>query len=176
MNIHTITAPPPPPDGTRARAARRTVLAALAALMAIVTAVVAAPTSAQAVSVWSGRNPYASYSGTVCSSSGWQWKSGETTVYDGARVVGFGYLRYSGGCVANWSEFRYADAAAYNDYSVQPSAWEDGKSGTDQVSPDLWQNPVYSRMVDGSGPACGGAQAYRYPSMQWISWNFFTCA
>ncbi|MFY1702984.1 DUF2690 domain-containing protein [Micromonospora sp. WMMA1923] len=176
MNIPTITAPPPSPDDTNSRAARRTVLAALTALMAVVTAVVVAPTSAQAMSVWSGRNPYANYSGTVCNTSGWQWRSGETAVYDGSRLVGYGSLRYSGGCAANWTEFRYADGATHSTYTVEPTAWEQGKSGTDQGSPDLWAWNVYTNMVDGTGPACGGAQLYRYSPRQWISWNFFTCA
>ncbi|MEJ3747448.1 DUF2690 domain-containing protein [Actinomycetes bacterium KLBMP 9797] len=141
-----------------------------AAVLIIAAAVVVGATPAVASIV--GQDPYS----TDCHNNGWQWQSGGTAVYDGARKVGTGYLRYSGGCVANWSEFHYENAAAYNDYSARPSAWVDGASGTDQYSPNLWLNPVYSRMVDGSVTACAGAQIYRYPSNQWVTWSFFACA
>ncbi|MGX7674037.1 DUF2690 domain-containing protein [Plantactinospora sp. DSM 117369] len=154
-------------DNVRVRLGR------IAAALAITTAILtAAATPAAAVSGITGLDPYS----TGCYNNGWQWNSGGTAVYDGSRKVGTGYLRYSGGCVANWSEFHYENAAAYNDYSAHPSAWEDGVSGTDQYSPNLWLNPVYSRMVDGSNAACAGAQVYRYPSNQWVTWSFFACA
>ncbi|MBB5827918.1 DUF2690 domain-containing protein [Micromonospora carbonacea] len=154
-------------DRTRARLGR-----VATATLSTAAILVAGATPAAAVSGITGQDPYS----TGCYDNGWQWSSTGTPVYDGSRKVGTGYLRYSGGCVANWSEFRYEDASAYNDYSARPSAWEDGVSGTDQYSPNLWLNPVYSRMVDGRGAACAGAQVYRYPSGQWVSWTFFACA
>jgi hypothetical protein len=154
-------------DSARTRLRR-----AAAGLVITATILVAGATPAAAVSGITGKDPYS----TGCYNNGWQWSSGGTPVYDGARKVGTGYLRYSGGCVANWSEFRYENAAAYNDYSARPSAWEDGVPGTDQYSPNLWLDPVYSLMVDGRGTACAGAQIYRYPSNQWVNWSFFACA
>jgi len=141
----------------------------LAMALAAVTAAVA---PAQAVSAYSGGHPYNS----GCAGNGSQWASSPVAVYDGSTLVGYGYLRYSGGCQANWSEFQYANSTAYNNYTVGPSAWENGTTGTDQYSPNLAANPVYSRMVDGRSTACAGAQIYRYPSGQHVTWAFFACA
>lgn len=144
-------------------------IAAVAASAAMVGLTVA---PAAAVSGISGLDPFS----TGCSSNGTQYTSPASAVYDGARFVGNGYLRYSYGCQANWSEFHYANASAYNDYSVKPWAWEDATSGTDQGSPNLWLDPVYSKMVDGRNRACAGAHIHRYPSNQWVKWQVFGCA
>ncbi len=147
---------------------RRLTLVIATALAGV--AVAAIPASAS--SAYVGQDPYAS----GCAYSGSQWSSSGTAVYDGSTLVGTGYLRYSYGCNANWSEFVYANGTTYANYTVGPSAWDNGTTGTDQYSPNLAANPVYSRMVDGSVTACAGAQIYHYPSGQWIEWSFFGCA
>jgi hypothetical protein len=53
---------------------------------------------------------------------------------------------------------------------------EQGKSGTDQTTPDPWANPVYSNMIGGRGAACASAHFYHYPSMNWTTWQTFAFA
>src|SRR4051812_30256735 len=151
------------------RAARRAALAIGALLLAFVSATAVAP-SASAVSGWSGKDPYHDYGGGACA-----WDSvylDETYVYDQGGLVGYGYLRYSRSCKTNWSEFWYASGGwAYGYHTVEPWAWEAGKTGTDQPSHNLNDTgPVYSMMVDGRGTACAGAHLYSYPSHTWITW------
>lgn len=155
------------------RATRWLALAITAFAVALAGAtVVASP--ALAVSGWSGVDPY----GSGCANGAAYLH--ETPVYDGSTLVGTGYLRYSYACQTNWSEFYYAGGAggyACNNYAVEPSAWENNTTGTDQYSPNLWAcSPVYSLMVDGRSTACAGAQIYHYPSHAWIEWSFFGCA
>jgi len=161
--------------GRRSRRALRQVLLAAMALATVLTGVTVASSPALAVSSWSGKDPYHDYGNGFCAND--SVFLDETALYDGATLVGYGYLRYSRSCQTNWSEFWYANNAVWGDHTVEPWAWEQGKTGTDQYSRNLDDyGPVYSLMVDGRGPACAGAHLYAYPSHQWISWHTFGCA
>lgn len=133
-----------------------------------------------AVSSWSGKDPYHDYDGqgacATWTNNNHVQRLDETWVYDGSTFLGWGYLGWSPRCQTNWSEFWWHDGAVWGNHTVEPWAWEQGKTGTDQSSPDLGATDVvYSRMVDGRGPACAGAHVYRYPSHQWITWFTFGC-
>jgi len=141
-------------------------------------ALVASP--AGAVSSWSGKDPYHDYGPGKCA----EWTNDNhvvwmdaTYVYDGSTWVGTGYLAYSPMCQTNWGEFYYHDHAAWDQHTVVPSAWEAGKTGTDQYSQNLNDfGPVYTLMVDGRSTACAGAQLYElYPSHHWVTWYTFGC-
>jgi hypothetical protein len=108
--------------------------------------------------------------------TGWQWKSSPpVAVWVDGQHIGDGFLRYSEGCFANWSRFEITPGAQYY-YTIEPWAWEDGKTGTDQgKAPTQSTYLVYSKMVDGRSRACAGANVYG-EFHQWKGWFFFGCA
>ncbi|MFF5225447.1 DUF2690 domain-containing protein [Dactylosporangium sp. NPDC000521] len=153
----------------------RRMLATIAAA-GVVLAGAAVPEPAQAVSNWSGKDPFGAGACGTWTESNQVLRMHETYVYDESTLVGYGYLAWSPKCQTNWSEFWYANEIVWANHTVEPSAWEQGKTGTDQYSKNLDDyNLVYSSMVDGRGPACAGAQLYKYGPRRWVTWYMFGC-
>jgi|KBSSwiStaDraftv2_1062776.scaffolds.fasta_scaffold442865_2 hypothetical protein len=150
----------------------RRALVALAAVCAATAAALIPASPAAAVSSISGKDPRQ----TRCDVTGWQWKSSPpVAVWVDGQHIGDGFLRYSEGCFANWSRFEITPGAQYY-YTIEPWAWEDGKTGTDQgKAPTQSTYLVYSKMVDGRSRACAGAHVYG-EFHQWKGWFFFGCA
>lgn len=155
----------------------RQLTAILAAAAVVLISVPLLESPADAVSSWSGKDPYHDYGsgacGTYTNDNHVQYMDA-TLVYAGSTKVGTGFLAYSPKCQTNWGYFVYYDEAARDQYSVVPSAWESGKTGTDQYSPDLGDATINTLMVDGRSTACAGAQLYAYPN-HWITWYTFGC-
>ncbi len=154
--------------------ARRLVLASTALLITL-TSVAVAASPADAVSSWSGKDPFQTYNGTTCAAGADRFDA--TPVYAESTFVGTGYLVYSPTCKTNWGEFWYASDYTWENYEVDPSAWEAGTSNTNQYSPNLNdEEPVYTLMVDGRSTACAGGQLYHYGPKYWITWYTYGCA
>ena len=99
------------------------------------------------------------------------------TLRDGAKVAGYAYMRYSTGCQTQWLTVNLSAG-----YAVDPSIWIQNTTGTtlheSYGSPGAGAGTQWTFQLEGMRyqTGCSGAQLYRVPGYNWISWNYLGCA